>query len=242
MFGSPVERTREFNPTDRIARSEAEVLERLEELKANKEKFDPETQFTGLRRIGSKCTVAEPLAYFDWPRPDKEVGTRQLMQIIVGFSGFITSVALFRLKKATYLTGLSTGVLLSIPTGYIGGLAFDVKRKYMKDKRAMLLHYAILNENNFPLIRKFKFEFWCYNSYFTFFPERKRFGEILKDWPTQRSLNVLGKNKEYTKQMHEREAARKASLPWESFFTIWKNQSIYIIKSVQIKFLSFENV
>nr|XP_027194168.1 uncharacterized protein LOC113788903 [Dermatophagoides pteronyssinus] len=171
-----VERTREFIPNDIIepSLSEREKLidERIEELRKKRESFDPETEFVGIRRLGSSYTAAEPFAYFDGP------SQHQLRFVHVTYIGLTSMVMAgatifaFHLKTLPYVSCLFRGALSAIPGGYLGHKFFEWRQQFGRKKNNTFFAYALMHENDFP-----KFE-------------RKKFNDITRDFTAHRSLNI----------------------------------------------------
>lgn len=153
-----VERTREFLPNDIIEPSLTErrqrVNERIEELAANKQKFDNEKQFVGIRRLGPTYTIAEPFAYFDSPSVDKlKFDKYTLMGIAFSITTFTTTIIL-RTRNYPYFIATGRGFLFSIPAVFITGKLYDFRRQANLKRHNTFLSYALLHENDFPIYGK----------------------------------------------------------------------------------------
>ncbi|KAH9527740.1 uncharacterized protein LOC124490994 [Dermatophagoides farinae] len=171
-----VERTREFIPNDIIEPSLAEreklLDSRIEELRQKRESFDPNTQFVGIRRLGSSYTVAEPFAYFDGP---SEQQLRFDHVTFIGLSAFIfagAAVFVGQMKNLPHVVSLFRGTLAAIPGGYFGHKFYDFRRQLGRKKNNTYFAYALLHEKDFPKI------------------ERKKFNDITRDFTAHRSLNI----------------------------------------------------
>lgn len=198
---NPVYKTRVFDPDDVQHRSEDDIKARLEELKAKRESFDPKTQFTGLRRLGASYTIAEPLAFFDGPTEEQ----RKLnYALIYGGCGLVTALGVmmtYKLKGGAYLTGLARGAAVAPFGAYGFGKFNEYIIKSSKRKNNILLHYALLNEHEFPVIGKLfsnigtHWKLYCSvgHSLFSYSlsTERKKYGEVIQNWTPHRSLNVM---------------------------------------------------
>ena len=150
--GNPIQRTRVLDPADVQYRTEDEIKARIDEFHARRETFDPKKHFTGLSRLGSSYTVAEPLALFDGPTPDQRKLTYAL---IYGGSAFITVVAFLgnaKIKRASYLTGLTRGLMFAPVFAWGASKFYDYISEVTARKNKILLHYALLHENDFPVI------------------------------------------------------------------------------------------
>lgn len=148
-----VERTREFIPNDigpPLSEREKLLDDRIEELRKKRESFDPETEFVGIRRLGSTYTVAEPFAYFDGPSDHQ---LRFDHYSFIGLAAFITggaTVFAFHLKTLPYVSSLFRGVLAAIPGGYFGHKCFEWRKELGRKKNNTFFAYALLHENDFP--------------------------------------------------------------------------------------------
>lgn len=161
--GNPIQRGRVEVPTDVEYRTIEELKARLQELKEKKESLDRKTQFTGLSRLGSRYTVAEPFAFFDGPTEDQ----RKLEYGLVYGGGALTMFTAMVLgsktQHARYLTGIFRGLLVA-PIGAIfcGELyKWNVRRQTKVNN--VLLHYALLHEKDFPVIGELSLSFLFYS-------------------------------------------------------------------------------
>jgi len=171
---------RDFEAPDYLEhpyKTEEEIHARIDELKEMRARMDPEKQFFGLKRLGSSYSIVEPYAFFDGPTEHQRVFNRVVIWggafLVCHAAGVLWAKSL---TKATWTTGIIRGMMAWPFVGFgaesVGKYITDRRKK----KQEIYFHYALMHEDQFPRI------------------ERKKYGEILDDWPAKRSLNKLAKS------------------------------------------------
>lgn len=191
--GNQIIRSRSEVPTDVEYRTIEDLKARLQELKEKKDSLDKKKHFTGLSRLGSRYTVAEPFAFFDGPTEDQRKLEYGLVYGGGALAMFTAMVLGNKTKHAKYLTGVLRGLAVAPFGAIFCGEIYKWNIRRQTKVNNVLLHYALLHEKDFPVIGKLFLIFVVLSkTNKLIFKERKKFGEIIRDWVPQRSLHHLG--------------------------------------------------
>jgi len=165
------ERTRPFYPKDNaIPLDEIDWKSRYEYYK-NKRDWDPVRDFVGIKRLGSSYHFLDPFFKFDGIPHDMKQFDRYFYPLVVGSSCLVFGVMQnYMSRRPLYGSLVSALAWTAVGVG-IGFYAYHNQQTRAKERDAVMVHYMLLHEHDFPKI------------------ERKKFGEIMKPWIPFRTMD-----------------------------------------------------
>ncbi|CAG2109234.1 unnamed protein product [Medioppia subpectinata] len=170
-IGEEAERTRPFFPKDNaIPLNSIDWKSRYNELK-NRKDWDDKKDFVGLKRLGNSYHPLDPFFKFEGVPNGNDTLDRIWWPSVCGFMGIAISAGYNWHSRRPFVSAL----LPTLVSGAVGVGVACLMNKYngrrAQERDAVLIHYLLLHEHEFPRI------------------ERKRFGEITMAWTPFRCGN-----------------------------------------------------
>ena len=146
------ERTRPFWPRDNpVPLDSVDWKSRYNELK-NDRNWDAEKQFVGLKRLGDSYHPLEPFFKFDGIAPENQLFDKVWFSMMGGIGGFVIGFAYNAHHRRPFFSALpSTLGYTALGLG-LAWFAWNNSRRRAAERDAVLIHYMILHEKEFPRI------------------------------------------------------------------------------------------
>jgi hypothetical protein len=146
------ERTRPFYPGDNETPLESvDWKSRYEELK-NRKDWDEKRDFVGIKRLGDRYHPIDPFFKFvDIPEENKKMD-KYWEPTVCGTIFFLAYIGGNYLGKRPLFSSLFPGALFGLVGVGVGHASYRIRQSRARDRDAVLMHYMLLHEKEFPLI------------------------------------------------------------------------------------------
>jgi hypothetical protein len=151
-IGSEPERTRPFYPNDNPSPlADVDWKTRYNELK-NRKDWDDEKDFVGLKRLGDRYHPLDPFFKFEGVPKGNETFDRIWWPFCGGAGGLaIGATSTWFARRPFWSSVLPTAAVTLIGMG-LGLYSGHNTRRRARERDAVLIHYMLLHEKEFPLI------------------------------------------------------------------------------------------
>jgi len=146
------ERTRPFYPGDNaVPMNEVDWKSRYQELTTTRN-WDPEKDFVGIKRLGKSYSPLDPFFKFDGVPEDNKTFDK-LWYPFYGFVGFTGAyIAASYWSRRPLFSGLLPALVSGCLGIGVGALAYRNQQSRARDRDAVMIHYLLLHEQDFPKI------------------------------------------------------------------------------------------
>lgn len=151
-IGSEPERGRAFYPNDNAQElNSVDWKARYQELK-NRKDWDPERDFIGLKRLGDRYHPIDPFFKFEGT-PDHMLTFDNVWIPFIGLCfGTISSITANFWSRRPLVSALPIHVGVGLLGLGAGLYARANQRRRARERDAVLIHYLLLHEKDFPII------------------------------------------------------------------------------------------